>query len=316
MRTIVTLTMNPAIDLSSSVERVVPDHKLRCKAPRYEPGGGGINVGRAIHNLGGEAVVYYPAGGPTGQILQDLLDRDGVTQRTIPIKDWTRMNGAIWSEATREHYRFIMPGPELCPAEWQACLDTLAAHRPVPAYVVASGSLPPGVPEDFYVRLGRLAREQGIRFVLDSSGAALALAMASGVYCVKPSLRELGQLSGREIRGESDQYETARQLVQSGKTEVVLLSLGADGALVVWAQGGARLRAPAVEVRSAVGAGDSMLAGLLLGLARGQSLTSAFRLAVAAATAAVMNPGTQLCRREDTERLVEQLTVETYPAVR
>lgn len=309
-QTIATLTMNPAIDLSSTVDRVVPGHKLRCTAPRYEPGGGGINIGRAIRNLGGEAAVYYPAGGATGQALRDLLDQEGLDHHPIPIKGWTRMNGAVLDESTQQQYRFIAPGPELSGAEWQRCLDEVAALRPRPSYLAASGSLPPGVPEDFYARLAGLARDAGSRFVVDTSGAALALAVSKGVYLLKPSLRELSQLAGQDIRGESQQRDVARQLVRSGQSEVVLLSLGAEGALMVWAEGSARLRPPPVPVQSSVGAGDSLVAGFLLGLVRGQSLTDAFRFGVAAATASVMNPGTQLCRREDAERLCEQLVIE------
>lgn len=310
MQTIVTLTMNPAIDLSSSVDRVVPDRKLRCKHPLSEPGGGGINVGRAIHKLGGEALVCYLAGGVTGEFLRELLDQEGVRQRVLPIKGWTRMNSAVLDESTRQQYRFIAPGPELSEGEWQACLNELAAIRPSPAYLVASGSLPPGVPEDFYARLARLARDFGSRFVVDTSGGALTSAVSAGAYLLKPSLGELSQLAGREIRSETQQLEVAQQVVQSGKCEVVLLSLGSEGALMVWAEGSARLRPPPVRVQSTVGAGDSMVGGFLLGLMRGQSLKDSFRLGVAAATAAVMNPGTQLCRREDTERLYEQLRIE------
>ena len=310
MQTIVTLTMNPAIDLSASVDRVVTDHKLRCKPPRYEPGGGGINIGRAIHKLGGEAVAYYPAGGATGQALRELLDREGVNHHAIAIKGWTRMNGAILDESTRQEYRFVAPGPELSEAEWQGCLNALAAVRPRPTYLAASGSLAPGVPEDFYARLAVLARDAGTRFVVDASGAALALAVSSGVYMLKPSLRELSELAGRDIRGESQQREVAQQIVRSGKSEVVLLSLGAEGALMVWAEGSARLRPPPVQVQSTVGAGDSLVAGFLLSLTRGRSLRDAFRFGVAAGTATVMRPGTQLCPPEDTERLYEQLTIE------
>lgn len=309
MQTIVTLTMNPAIDLSASVGRVVADHKLRCKPPRYEPGGGGINIGRAIHNLGGKAAVYYPAGGATGEALRELLDREEVDHHAIPIKGWTRINGGIMDESTRHEYRFIAPGPELCDAEWQRCLNEVAAIRPRPTYLAVSGSLPPGVPDDFYARLAHLAMDAGTRFVVDASGAALARAVAAGVYLLKPSLAELSQLVGREIRGELQQCEIAQQLVRSGRSEVVLLSLGAEGALMVCAESSTRLRAPSVPKESTVGAGDSLVAGFLLGLVRGQSLKDAFRFGVAAATATVMRPGTQLCRREDAERLYEQLTI-------
>jgi 6-phosphofructokinase 2 len=307
---IVTLTLNPAIDLSSTVDRLVPGHKLRCAPPRGAPRGGGIHIGRAIHKLGGAAVVYYPAGGPTGQALRRLLDREGLVHHAIPIHGWTRINGAVTEESTHEQYRFVAPGPELSGVEWQRCLDEVAGIRPAPRYVAASGSLPPGVPDDFYARLGERVRAAGGRFVLDTSGAALVPAVAGGVYLVKPSLRELSQLAGREIRGASEQCDVARHLVESGKSEVVLLSLGADGALMGWAGGSARLRPPTVPVRSTVGAGDSMLGGFLLALVRGESLTDAFRFAVAAATASVMNPGTELCDREQTEQLYGKLAVE------
>lgn len=310
MQTVVTLTMNPAVDLSSSVDRVVPGHKLRCKSHRCEPGGGGINVGRAIHKLGGEAVIYYPAGGATGATLRELLDREGVNHHAIPIRGWTRMNNAVLDNSTLDQYRFIAPGPELCESEWRACLNEVAAVRPRPGYLAASGSLPPGVPDDFYARLAHLARSAGSRFVVDSSGVALTLAAAEGVYLIKPSLRELSTLAGQEIRGESQQLEAAQQLVRGGQAEVVLLSLGADGALMVWAEGSARLRPPPVAVKSTVGAGDSMVGGFLLGLERGLPLPDAFRFGVAAATAAVMNPGTHLCGRVDTEQLYERLVIE------
>jgi 6-phosphofructokinase 2 len=166
------------------------------------------------------------------------------------------------------------------------------------------------VPDEFYARLAARARATGSRFVLDTSGAALALALDAGVYLVKPSLRELSQIARREIRGEADQVEVARHLVQKGKSEVVVLSLGADGALMVWAEGSARLRPPPVPVQSTVGAGDSMLAGFLLALTRGEPLTDAFRFGVAAATASVMNPGTELCDRAQTEELYAKLVLE------
>jgi 6-phosphofructokinase 2 len=307
MPPIVTLTMNPTIDENSSVEYVFSDVKLRCRAPSLEPGGGGINVARAVARLGGEALAVYAAGGPSGDLLKQLLDREGVPQLPIPIGEWTRRNVNVREDATGRQYRFVFPGPSLTESEWRSCLDTLKAVRPGPAFLVASGSLPPGVPEDFYARLAGIARDLQARFVLDASGEPLRLAVEQGVFLVKPSLHEFQQLMGGKACTESALPEAARHLIAKGRCEAVVLSLGRGGALWVSATQQERLGAPAVPVASTVGAGDAMVAGIVLSLARGRPLNEAVRFGVAAGAAAVMNPGTQLCRREDAERLFEQM---------
>ncbi len=307
MPPIVTLTMNPALDENSSVEYVFSDAKLRCRAPSLEPGGGGVNVARAVARLGGEALAVYAAGGPSGDLLKQLLDQEGVPQLPIPIGGWTRRNVNVREDATGRQYRFVFPGPSLAEGEWRSCLDTLKAVRPGSGFLVASGSLPPGVPVDFYARVAGIARELETRFVLDASGEPLRLAVQEGVFLVKPSLREFQQLTGRDARTESALAEAARHLIAKGRCEAVVLSLGGGGALWVSAAQEERLMAPAVPVVSTVGAGDAMVAGIVLSLSRGRPLHEAVRFGVAAGAAAVMNAGTQLCRREDAERLFEQM---------
>jgi 6-phosphofructokinase 2 len=308
MPPIVTLTMNPALDDNSSVEYVFSDVKLRCRTPRQEPGGGGINVARAVVRLGGEALAVYAAGGPSGDLLEQLLDREGVPQRRIPIREWTRRNVNVREDATGRQYRFVFPGPALTEGEWRSCLDTLKAVRPGPQFLVASGSLPPGVPADFYARAAAIARALQARFVLDTSGEPLRLAVEEGVFLVKPSLREFQQLIGGDASTESSFAGAARRLIARGHCEAVVLSLGEGGALWVTAGQEERLGTPAVPVASSVGAGDAMVAGIVLFLSRGRPLPEAVRFGVAAGAAAVMNPGTQLCRREDAERLFEQMS--------
>jgi len=306
MQTIATLTMNPTIDKSSSVEQVIPGRKLRCKPPRHEPGGGGINVSRAIHRLGGQSVALYTAGGATGQMLQDLLGGEGViNHRPIVIEELTRQNLTVLEESSRQQFRFGMPGPVLQDAEWQRCLDELAILEPKTGYIVASGSLPSGVPDDFYARVASLAKEMGSRIIVDTSEEPLRLAAREGVYLLKPNLRELRQLAGRDLEDEAQQVAAAKEIVDTGQSEVVIVSLGAAGALLVSSAGHKRLRSPTVPIRSRVGAGDSMLAGIALALARGASLSDAARFGVAAGAAAVMTPGTELCRQEDVEQLYE-----------
>lgn len=307
MQLIATLTINPTIDMSATIDHVVAERKLRCRSPRLEPGGGGLNVSRAIRKLGGESVALYTYGGPTGLILRQLLDEEGILQRAIAISGWTRESLAVLEAASGLQYRFIMPGPTLSETEWQKCLDELSSLDPRPSYIVASGSLPPGVPEDFYAHVARLSKEIGARLIVDTSGEPLRQAARAGVFLLKPNLRELSQLAGDELNDEIRQEAVARRIIEIGHSEAVVVSLGAAGGLLVTNKGSRRIPSPIVPIISKVGAGDSMVAGIVLGLARGLSLEEAVHFGIAAGAAAVMTPGTELCRREDADRLYEQM---------
>src|SRR5271169_4379391 len=307
MAAILTLTMNPALDIASSTERVVPAHKLRCTAPRYDPGGGGINVARAVHALGGEAVAVFPVGGPAGEMIRHMLQQEGVAHHAIPINGFTRESLSVEELKSGRQFRFILPGPELSASDQERCLDQLMAAALGAQYIVASGSLPLGVPDEFNGRVAELARLQGKRFVLDTSGAALKQA-GLGIYLLKPSLRELADLTGRDICTQRDEERAARQIVEEGRSEIVVLSLGAQGALLATGEGTQRFAAIPVEARSTVGAGDSMLAGVVLGLSRGLPLCEAVRFGMAAGAAALLGSGTQLCRRSEVERLYQPIS--------
>lgn len=305
---IVTLTMNPCIDESTSVRHVVADRKLRCHEPSREPGGGGINVARALHRLGASTLAIYPAGGPAGDLLRSLLESEGVPQLPLPITAWTRENVNVLEEETGRQFRFVFPGPRLAAADWEACLRALDSLEPGPAWILASGSLPLGVPVDFYARVARSARRVSARFALDASGEALSRALLEGVSLVKPSLREFQQLTGLRDAEESHLAREAAKLIAAGRCEAIVLSLGVAGALAVRAEGAERMVSPTVPVRSTVGAGDTLLAGIVLRLQQGWTFSQAVRFGVAAAAATVMRPGTELCRREDAERLYEQIS--------
>lgn len=307
MDDIVTLTMNPSIDKYASVEHVTPDRKLRCSEPRHDPGGGGINVSRAIHTLGGSAAAVYPGGGPLGSMLRTLLDREGIVQRPVSIEGLTRQNLAVLEETSDRQYRFGMPGPELNADELERCLRKVDMACGACSYLVASGSLPPGAPADFYGKVARIAKDRGVRIVVDTSGEPLKHAADIGVFLLKPNVRELSHLAGKELEDESEQCEAARAIIDGSGTEAVVISLGAGGAVLVTAEGRLDVRAPTVRIRSKVGAGDSMVAGITLAVARGDSLEDAVRFGVAAGAAAVMTAGTELCTREDTMRLYERL---------
>jgi len=305
---IVTLTVNPCVDESASVDRVVADRKLRCGFPRHEPGGGGINVARAIRRFGGDALAVYPAGGATGASLERLLAAEGIRQSRLSIGSWTRQNLNVFEESTGRQFRFVFPGPSLAEPEWEACLARIETIDPFPRLVVGSGSLAPGVPLDFYARLAAIVRNHGSRLLLDASGEGLRAALSAGVFLVKPSLSEFQGLTGLCGAEESHLILECSRLVGEGRCDAIVLSLGGAGALLVTARERERWVAPTVPVRSTVGAGDSMLAGIAWRLDSGASIRDAIRFGVAAAAASVMNPGTELCRREDVERILPQVT--------
>lgn len=309
---ILTLTMNPALDVSSSVNRVRAERKLRCGPARLDPGGGGVNVSRAIRNLGGRSAAIYPLGGPTGAAYRRFAADAGIAGYEVAIAGDTRESFTVDETSTGDQYRFVLPGPTISEAEWKACLSAVADHLPPGGFLVASGSLPPGVPEDLYARLAGTAAERGARLVVDASGPPLAAALSEGVFLIKPSRDEPSDLVGadRDLSPE-EQLEAARRLVAEGRAEVVALTLGAAGALLVTSDSAWRLPTPKVTVASAVGAGDAFLAGLVLRIAEGAPLSDAFRTAVAAGSATAMMPGTTLCSAEDVARLEHELLAAT-----
>ena len=309
MARIVTLTLNPSIDGSSEADAIRPTHKIRTSNERFDPGGGGINVARVVSELGGSPLAIHLAGGATGAVLAELLEEHGVEGRAIPIRDHTRISHTVFERTTGREYRFVPEGPVVTDREWQDCLQ---AVEDTPAeYVVASGSLPRGVPDDFYVRLSEVVARRGARLVLDTSGPALKAAVAhGGVYLVKPSAGEFETLTGRRLSAAEIGTEAYR-LVSHGRVSIIAVTRGHEGAVLATPDGVTMLPALPVQVRSAVGAGDSFVAAMTLALAEGQSPADAFRRGIAAGTAAVLTPGTGLCRRDDVERLYREVL--TYP---
>ncbi|MBH2019880.1 MAG: 1-phosphofructokinase family hexose kinase [Burkholderiales bacterium] len=309
MTDILTVTMNPALDVSTSTGTVSDTHKLRCTAAIVHPGGGGVNVARVVHRLGGDCLALFPAGGMNGQRLQQLLAREQVRSHCIDIAGETRESFSVHETTSGRDFRFVLPGPELSAAEWQDCLACFSGLPMPPRYLVASGSLPPGAPADFYARLVRLAHARGSLVVLDTSGPALAAALAEGVYLVKPSLRELRELTGHPLVTEQDWHAAALQIIRRGQAQVVALSLGEGGALLVTADRALRAKSLPVTVASSIGAGDSFVGGLLWALHRHQDLEQAFRHGMAAGAAALLAAGTALCQPADVERLCREVVM-------
>lgn len=306
---IVTLTMNPALDVSTAVAQVTPTHKLRCEAAQNHPGGGGINVARVVHRLGTPCLALFPSGGITGQAISTLLAAEGVPFRTVAITGESRESFSVHEQETGQDYRFVLPGPQLREIEWRTCLAELQSLRTPPRYLVASGSLPPGVPDDFYAQLAHLCQQQGSHLVLDTSGTPLQAGLTAGVYVFKPSLRELQALTGLDLGTSSQRVQAARTLIHQGLTQILALSLGEEGAMLITASQAWYAPALSVNIASTIGAGDSFLAGLIWSLNQHHPLEHAFACAMAAAAAALLSRGTALCAPPDVQRLLPQVQI-------
>ena len=301
--------MNPAIDVSTSVGKIAPFTKLRCAPARQDPGGGGINVARVVRRLGGDAAAIYTAGGATGQLLRRLMDREGVQSLAIPTSEETREDFTVFEETTKQQYRFVLPGAPLSEQEWQECLRVLACTEPRPKFVVASGSLPPGVPEDFFGRVARVAKEMSAKVVVDTSGPPLKAALKEGVYLIKPNLREFQELTGTRSADDVELVEAGRSLIDQGLVEFIALTLGPHGALFIARDQALRADGLPIKPASVVGAGDSFVGAMVWSLAHDNGLDAALRYGVAAGSAALLNPGTELCQSEDVRRLAPQVIV-------
>jgi 6-phosphofructokinase 2 len=305
---VLTITLNPAVDKNYTIEHLVPEHKMRCPNPRIDAGGGGINVSKGIRRLGGKSTALTLTGGRNGELLKELLRDEGVDILDIPVTGETREGIVISEVSSRHQYRIVVDGPEIEANVAEFILEKIRQVSPRPSIIVASGSLPKGINEDYYARIGKLAREMGAKYIVDSSGKPLQYAVDEGVYLVKPNLKELSAMAGIETLELDDVDEAAMELIKKGRCEVVMVSLGASGAMLVTAKGYRQVYAPTVERRSTVGAGDSLVAGMVWSIVEGRSLEEMAMMGVACGTAATMNPGTQLFKKEDVEKLYKWIS--------
>jgi 6-phosphofructokinase 2 len=306
MPKIITLTFSPCIDKTASVPEVIPEKKLRCSPPILQPGGGGINVARAIKKIGGEAIAVYPAGGYTGKYFNALLEKENVPAIIIATKSETRENLIVVDESKNQQYRFGMPGTALTEDEWSRCLDAIKEEDGI-EFIVASGSLPPGVPLDIYARLAIIGKKKNAKLVVDTSGEALRHAVNEGVYLIKPNLGELASLGGVEVIAQNEIVSLGKKLIENGGCEMLVVSMGEKGAMLITQNEDHHFIPPKVKRKSTVGAGDSMVAGLVLALSKQRSLVEVLKYGIACGTAATMNAGTELCKKEDVEMIIQAM---------
>jgi 6-phosphofructokinase 2 len=307
-KNILTITLNPTVDKSTTVDNIKPEKKLRCTPPKYEPGGGGVNVSRGLARFSIPSTALITSGGRTGELLQELLKKEDVSILPVHVSAETRENFIVVDTSHNEQYRFGMPGEDITDKEIKALDDKINSLSPFPEIVVVSGSLPAGIDAGYMRTLVKTLKEKGAKVIVDTSGDALTEVLKEGVYLLKPNLGELGSLTGNDNLDNHSADEAAKQLIDEGKAEIVVVSLGPQGAYLVSKDECIHVPAPSVKKRSTVGAGDSMVAGMVSVLAKGGSLTEMARMGVACGSAATMAEGTGLFTKENAERLYKWLS--------
>ena len=298
---ILTVTLNPCVDKSSNVQRIKPDSKLRCTELVNEPGGGGINVSKALKKLGAVSMALFPAGGNNGNMLCSLLDAEGIPFHAVDTQVETRENWIVNETEKNDQYRFTFPGRQVQETTIHTLVDHIRSFAPT--YVVASGSLPPGLPDYFYGLIVKNATAVGARCIVDTSGPALEALRGKGTYLIKPNISELCKLLQVDKLADDEVSTAAQQIITDGYAEMVAVSMGPQGAWLITKNEKHFAAAPQVEKRSTVGAGDSMVAGITYMLQQNCSLQQAIAFGVACGSAATMNEGTQLFKKEDAEKL-------------
>ena len=302
---IVTITVNSALDKSTHFKGLVPEQKIRCDEPQFDAGGGGINVSKAISRLGGASVAVFTSGGATGKMLEELVAKEGIAFESIAVESWTRESFVAVDDNTNSQYRFGFSGGKISEEESKRILETIAALKP--KFLVASGSLNEGLSVDFYSKIAKIAKKSAAKLIVDTSGEALKKALEIGVYMIKPNVGELAKLIGVERLELEEVNEAAKQIIAKGGAEIVVVSLGPQGAVLVTKDSYEFAPAPNVAKKSTVGAGDSMVGGMVWALSQNKSLKEVIRWGVACGSAATMNEGTQLFKFEDANRLFEWL---------
>lgn len=302
---IVTLTVNPSLDKSTKFTGLLPEQKIRCDAPHYDAGGGGINVSKAISRLGGESTCIFTSGGSSGHLLEKLVQKEKIETKTIQLQNWTRENFIALETGTNSQYRFGFPGCPLNSDETIAILDVV--HQTKSKFFIANGSLNDGLSSDFYSQVGEIVKATGAKFIADTSGEALKEVLKTGAYLIKPNVGELAKLVGVTQLHPDEADDAALTLINSGGAEIVVVSLGAQGAVLVTKDETHYVSAPNVRRKSTVGAGDSMVGGMVWALSQEMPLREVIRWGVACGSAATMNEGTQLFTKTDAHRLYNWL---------
>ena len=296
---IITLTVNPALDKSAKVDRIVPEQKLKCHSIKYQAGGGGVNISRVLNVLNVQNKCVFASGGDTGLYLKNLLLEENINLTAIPVNSWTRENLSIVDTQTELQYRFGMPGNQLTTNEIELIKTVINNEVTENSIFVISGSLSEKMPVDLYVKLIRSVADKNVKIIVDTSGKALMETIKETVYLIKPNQKELAQLAGKEFLSKNEQEAFAMELVNSKKAKFVAVSLGARGAFLASSDGIVYRNTPSVKVKSTIGAGDSMVAGMVYAIQQGLSATDILKWGVICGVATTMSEGTNLATKEN-----------------
>jgi 6-phosphofructokinase 2 len=306
MPAVVTITFSPCIDKNIAVHELLPDHKLTGSAPELHPGGGGINIARVLQRFGEQAVAIYPAGGYTGKYLTEMMDSDGISSVVVNSSLATRENIIISETSSGRQYRLGTPPIPLSKTETDTLLgkvDRIASFD----FLIVSGSFPPGLESNIMTQLSAIAVKRKAKFIVDTKGKPMKAAIDAGVFLIKPNLGELAALTGKQFIADNDVEKTATQVLAGGKCEAIVVSMGERGAALITADHSERIMAPVVQHKSTVGAGDSMVAGIVAGLLKGLTLSNAVRFGVACGTAATLQSGSNLCEPIDAYGILDKI---------
>lgn len=303
---IVTVTINPALDKSTHFRGLVPEQKIRCDEPRFDAGGGGINVSKAISRLEGKSLAVFTSGGPSGKMLEQLVQKETIEYKAIETESWTRESFVAVDDNTNSQYRFGFTGGKISALEEKSVLETIATIQP--KFLVASGSLNEGLSSDFYQKIAKIAKSTNSKLIIDTSGEALEKVLETGAYLIKPNVGELAKLIGVKYLEMEEVNDAAKKIIAKGGAEIVVVSLGPQGAVLVTKDTYEFVPAPTVSKKSTVGAGDSMVGGMVWALSQNKPLKEVIRWGVACGSAATMNEGTQLFKREEAQRLFDWLS--------
>lgn len=304
---VLTITVNPCVDKISSVNGIIPEKKLRCKLPEYEPGGGGINVSRALKRLETESLALFMSGGRTGKLLEELLQQENLQLFPFYTETETRENFIVTDTSNNQQFRFGFPGETISEREQAEFLNILEEIKDFPEISVISGSLPDGVNPHFIKDIIQVCKGKKSKVIVDTSGKSLEIAVQEGVYLLKPNIGELADLTGHTDLTDSMLDKAALELLNRGSAEVIVVSLGASGAMLFYNTEKIYCPAPIVRVRSTVGAGDSMVAGMISVLTRSGSMEEMLRMGVACGSATTMAEGTGLFQTQNVFKLLQDL---------
>jgi 6-phosphofructokinase 2 len=311
MNNIFTLTVNPVIDKTTTVDSLIANCKLNCSTPKYYPGGGGINVSRAIRNLEGKSTAIYLAGGLSGTHFQQLMEARGIEQKVIPQEGRTRENLSVTDRESSLQYRFGVPGPFINEHEWTASLELIKTQIKRGDYLVASGKLPPGVPSNYFALVATIVNEKKAFLILDTKEEGLKEAVKNPIFLFKPNLGELCSLLNLSFISYKDLERLAMIFMTTHPCNIMVVSMGSKGALLATKENCTFIPAPMVREKNRIGAGDSMVAGMTLSLLKGKSYVEMAQYGVACGTAATLNSDGHLCQKEDVSKLYSWIKRQT-----